>query len=68
MYERYQNGETDFRLPEFIEHFQPLPYWIADRLLGPEGKSPGCAGRRSIPRGSVTSPTPQRFLSSWFWE
>ncbi|MHB1426654.1 MAG: hypothetical protein ACYC3I_26130 [Gemmataceae bacterium] len=38
MSERLQKGEDDFRVPDLLEKFQPLPRWLADRLLRPDEK------------------------------
>jgi hypothetical protein len=35
MSERLQDDTLTFRAPNLIEHFQPLPDWLADRLLRP---------------------------------
>jgi hypothetical protein len=38
MSERFQNDVPNFRAPDLIELFQPLPGWLADRLLKPDEK------------------------------
>ncbi len=30
---RYHNDQHDFRAPQYIERLQPLPHWLANRLL-----------------------------------
>lgn len=36
MSERFRNDVPDFRVPEYMEQYQPLPGWLADRLLRPD--------------------------------
>lgn len=38
MSERFQHDVPDVRIPVYIEQFQPLPGWLADRLLRPDEK------------------------------
>lgn len=38
MSERFQNDLPDVQVPEVIGLFQPLPGWLADRLLQPDEK------------------------------
>ncbi|HEY7328697.1 MAG TPA: hypothetical protein VH592_13720 [Gemmataceae bacterium] len=49
MSERFQRDLPDFRAPDFIDVFQPLPGWLADRLLGPEEKVTYVRGPRLNP-------------------
>lgn len=35
MSERFHNDIPDLRAPNCLQHFQPLPGWLADRLLRP---------------------------------
>jgi hypothetical protein len=36
MSERFQNDLPDLRAPDYVGSFQPLPGWLADRLLKPD--------------------------------
>jgi hypothetical protein len=38
MLARFHNDQPDFRAPAYVEHFQPLPGWLADRLLRSDEK------------------------------
>lgn len=49
MSERTQQDVPDFRAPILIEEFQPLPGWLADRLLRPDEKVTWVRGPRSNP-------------------
>jgi hypothetical protein len=49
MSERFQKKVTDFRASEFLEAFQPLPGWLADRLLRSDEKVVWVRGPRFNP-------------------
>lgn len=49
MSERFQKNVTDFRASEFLEAFQPLPGWLADRLLRSEERVVWVRGPRFNP-------------------
>jgi hypothetical protein len=56
MSERFQNDLPDFRLPYFVESFQYLPAWLADRLLRPDEKV-------AWVRGPRFNPTCERYIT-----
>ncbi|HTU88672.1 MAG TPA: hypothetical protein VMF69_01120 [Gemmataceae bacterium] len=49
MSERFQQDGFDFRAPNLIELYQPLPGWLADRLLRPDEKVTWVRGPRFNP-------------------
>jgi hypothetical protein len=62
MSERFQRDLPDFRLPERIDVFQPLPGWLADRLLGPDEKVTWVRGPRFNPSWERYVTHPALFL------
>lgn len=58
MSEWFQNDVPDFRGSQFIEQFQPLPGWLADRLLQGDEKVDWVRGPRFNPswERSITHP------------
>lgn len=49
MSQLFQNHLPDFRVPDVVELFQPLPSWLAERLLRPDEKINWVRGPRFNP-------------------
>ena len=62
MSERFQRDLPDFRAPDLIELFNPLPGWLADRLLRPDEKVTWVRGPQSNPSWERYVTHPALFL------